>query len=129
MTARATWRGRCEESYVVKTQTLPADLMTLVLSHARKFTCAEVRNVRMCGVGFTHPSGATESPLPVGGTKNQKVHCSSQLNASHHFSDDCHHDEDELDEVVRGYHLHPVFGSTRSARSLNLLKRLIWSLP
>ena len=72
MTARATWRGRCEEGYFVKTQTHPADLMTLVLSHARKFTWAEVRNVRMCGVGFTHPSVATESPLPVGGTKIKK---------------------------------------------------------
>ena len=71
MTARATCRGRCEEGYFIKTQTLPADLMTLVLSHARKFTCAEVRNVRTCGVGFTHPSVASESPLPVW-NKNQK---------------------------------------------------------
>ena len=43
------------------------------------------------------------------------------------FSDDCHDDEDELDEVVEGYHFHLVFGSTRPAPSLG--ERLIRSLP
>ena len=56
MTARATLRARCEDGCFNKTQTLTADLMTQVLSQngsARKFTCAEVRNVRRCGVVFT----------------------------------------------------------------------------
>ena len=42
---------------------------------------------------------------------------------------DCHHDEEELDEVVRGYHIHQVFGSTRSAPSRtfdSLFAVLVW---
>ena len=50
---------------LIKTQTLTADLMTQVLSHAREFTCAEVRNVRRCGVVFTHTVGTRESPSLV----------------------------------------------------------------
>ena len=98
------------------------------LSHARKIRVRLCLNVRGFGVEFyTSPSLAREFPLLASETpcnwdfflgffKNS----SSQLDACHHLSDDCHHDEDELDEVVEGYHLHPVFGSTRSALSLNL---------
>ena len=32
--------------------------------------------------------------------KNEKVRFSSQLDACHHLSDDCHHDEDERDEAA-----------------------------
>ena len=101
--------------YLIKTQRLTADLMTQVWSHGRKFTCAEVRNVRRCGVGFT-PVACNGMANVCGRNKNQKVHC----HPNWMLSDDGHHDEDELDAVVGGYHFHPVFGSTRAAPSLNL---------
>ena len=45
-------------------------------------------------------------------TLGLKRHFSSQLHACHYFSDDFHHDEDELDEAAEGYHFLTVFGST-----------------
>ena len=60
------------------------------------------------------------APVAYNGIANENYYCSSQVDACHHLSDDCHHDEDELDEAVEGYHFHPVFGSTRSAPSLDL---------
>ena len=124
-TARETWRARCEDGCAVKTQTLTVDLMTQVLSHTRKFhacgsaECAHVLFSVYTPVVYKGFAIACTRNTLLLGLKN-KVRCSSQPNACHHFSDDCHHDEDELDEVEEGYHFHPVFGSTRSAPSLDL---------
>ena len=49
-TARETWRARCEDGCFIKTQTLAGDLMTQVLTHAKK---SRVRNVRRFGAVFT----------------------------------------------------------------------------
>ena len=65
-------------------QTLTADLTTQVLSHAKIFTCAEVRNVRRGVVScLHHPSLTRESPLHASetpcnlGLKKKAVHPSS----------------------------------------------------
>ena len=106
-TAHETWRARCEDDYLARHKMFPVDLMTQVLSHARKITCAEVRRVRGIGVVFTlHvackriATACKRNTLQVG---LKKKHCSSQLDACHHLSGDCNHDEDELDEAVEGY--------------------------
>ena len=39
------------------------------------------------------------------------------------FSDDFHHDEDELGEAAEGYHLHPVWG--RLCQVLHCVKRMV----
>ena len=48
-------RAGCEDDCFVERQSLTADLMTQVLSHARKFTCAVVLNVRGFGEVFPPP--------------------------------------------------------------------------
>ena len=85
-----------------------------------------MRRVRGIGVVFTPPVAykgiaiaCERNTLQLGFEKSKKT-CSSQRFASHHLSDDCHHDEGELDEAVEGYHFHPVFGSIRSAPSRDL---------
>ena len=50
-----------------------------------------------------------------------KNDCSSQPHACHQFSDDFHHDEDELDEAAEGYHCHPVFRSKSFFASFGFL--------
>ena len=86
--------------------------------------------MRWIRVVFTPPVGY-ESTSPVSVTP-----CNLGLNSeiiTAHLSSmpatifsvdrvDCHHDEEELDEVVGGYHIHQVFVSTRSAPSRNLEK-------
>ena len=80
--------------------------------------------MRWVGVVFTPPVtfkgtaiACERNTLQLG--LKSKNHCLSQLDACHHLSDDCHH-EDELDEAAEGYHFHPVFGSIRSAPSRDL---------
>ena len=58
----------------------------------------------------------------------EKKHCSSQLHACHHFSDDFHHVEDDLDEAAEGYHLHPVFGVDSFSSFIVPGEWLTWSL-
>ena len=106
-TARETLRAKCEDGCFVETQTLTADLMTQTLSPREK-------NPRLRKSGMCAKYGV--------------VLALSQLDACHHFSDDYHHDEDELDDVKEGYHSHPVFGPTRSAPSL-YFENGIRSLP
>ena len=59
-TARETWRARCEDGCFIKTQPLTADLMTQVLSHARKIhVCrsAECAQVWCCVYTLRHLQG------------------------------------------------------------------------
>ena len=79
--------------------------MTQVLSHARKFTCAVVLNVR--GFGEVFPPPVARKGIAIA-CKRHTLHfsnknCSSQLDADHHLSDCCHHDEDELDNGGEGH--------------------------
>ena len=60
MTARATWRARCEDGYFIKTH----KLNFVNLSHARNFTCAEVRNGSMHLHALTTPS-TSHAPILV----------------------------------------------------------------
>ena len=53
---------------VLRDTNVPVDLMTQILSHAKKIASVEVRRVRGFGVVFTHPSLKKESPLPVSET-------------------------------------------------------------
>ena len=59
-----------------------------------------MRCVRGIGVVFTPP--VTNKGIVM------KKSLLSHLDAYHHLSDDCHHDEDELDEAVEGYRLSPI---------------------
>ena len=49
-----------------------------------------------------------------------KNNCASQPDACRHSFVAVRRVVEELDEVVDGYHFHPVVGSTRSAPSLDL---------
>ena len=71
MTARETWRARCEDGCFIKTQTLTADLTTQVLGHTRKIhvcgsaECAQV----WCGA-YKDSSPSRFLVLP-GGTQSR----------------------------------------------------------
>ena len=97
-------------------KTLTADLMTQVLSHAIKnHVCGSAECAQVWCSVYTprrlqgNRIACKRNTLQLG--ERKEVHSSSQLDACHHFSDDCHHDEDEPDEVAEEYHFHPVFGS------------------
>ena len=106
--------------------------MTQTLSHAREIhVCGSVKCVWFWCSDYTsrrsqsnrHCHCLKAKKFAIGfHKKSSQVHCSSQRDACHHLSGDCHHDEDALDVAKEGYHLRPVFGSTRSAPSLNLVK-------
>ena len=89
----------------VKTQTLTAELMTQVLSHTRKIhVCGSAECAPMWCSVYTSPSLTRESTLLVSETPcnwDKKVKRSLFIPTRCLApSDDCHHDEEELDEEV-----------------------------
>ena len=89
--------------------------------------------MRGFGVVFTPPVAYKGIAIACKGNtltlgKRRKNHCSSQFHACHHFSDDFHHDEDELDEAAEGYPLHRVLEVDSFSSSIVPSEWLTWSL-